>query len=156
MSSGQMTSLYTNSKIKSIINIAHGEGFGLPFFGATREGLPFFIFGWSGQKDFLKHDGKEYFQSVNFEIQPIQKETVWPGVLEENTMWAYADQGSYKMTLRKTYKNWDAAKETAEELKLIVNDKFSDEKLFEGFVKAIVGENKFEEEEFDLGIEFEE
>ena len=55
-------------------------------------------------------------------------------------MWAYADQGSYKMTLRKTHKTWHKAKETAEKLKLIINEKFSEEKLFDGFVKAIYGE----------------
>ena len=30
LSSGQMTGLYTHPKIKAIVNIAHGEGFGLP------------------------------------------------------------------------------------------------------------------------------
>ena len=32
-------------------------------------------------------------------------------------------------------------KTKAEELQIIVGDKFSDEKLFEGFVKSIYGEN---------------
>jgi hypothetical protein len=34
-----MTGLYQNEKIKGMINIAHGEGFGLPMFEAAREGF---------------------------------------------------------------------------------------------------------------------
>ena len=52
-------------------------------------------------------------------------------------MWAFADQGSYKMTLRKTLKNLDKLKETAKELQTLVLDKFSDEKLFELFCDSI-------------------
>ncbi len=48
-------------------------------------------------------------------------------------MWAHADQGSYKMALRKAVKGYDKMKARAEELKTLVNDKFSDEKLHELF-----------------------
>ena len=66
LTSGQMTGLYSNSKIKTLINIAHGEGFGLPLYEAAREALPIITIGWSGQQDFLHHDGKDYFNSVEF------------------------------------------------------------------------------------------
>jgi glycosyltransferase involved in cell wall biosynthesis len=130
----QMTGLYTNSKIKALVNIAHGEGFGLPMFEASRVGLPIIATGWSGHMDFLRHDKKDMFQKVNHELAPIQKEAVWGGVLEPEAKWAYAEQGSYKMTLRKTYKTWHKAKETAEKLKNIVNDKYTEEKLYANFV----------------------
>ena len=134
---GQMTGLYQNDKIKGMINIAHGEGFGLPMFEAAREGLPITTIGWSGQLDFLHHDGKDYFNKVDFSLQPIQQQAVWPGVLEKDAMWANADQGSYKMALRKAFKNYDKMKTIAEELKTLVNDKFSDEKLHELFCEHL-------------------
>lgn len=147
LTSGQMTGLYQNDKIKGMINIAHGEGFGLPMFEASREGLPITTIGWSGQLDFLHHDGKDYFNKVDFTMQPIQKEAHWPGVLEADSMWANADQGSYKMALRKAFKNYDKMKAQSEELKKINDEKFSDEKLFEKFVL------NFYDEESQLELE---
>jgi glycosyltransferase involved in cell wall biosynthesis len=140
LTAGQMTGLYNNDKIKGMVNIAHGEGFGLPLFEAAREGLPITTIGWSGQLDFLHHEGKDYFNKVDYSMQPIQKEAVWPGVLEQDAMWAHADQGSYKMALRKAVKNYDKMKAKAEELRGLVDIKFSDEKLFVGFVDQLIEE----------------
>ena len=149
LTAGQMTGLYQNDKIKGMINIAHGEGFGLPMFEAAREGLPITTVGWSGQMDFLHHNNKDYFNKVDFTLQPIQKEAHWPGVLEADSMWANADQGSYKMSLRKAFKGYDKMKSTAEELKVLVNDKFSDEKLFERFCSNLIDDSEITDEEID-------
>ena len=146
---GQMTSLYSNSKISALINISHGEGFGLPIYEAAREGLPIVACGWSGQMDILHH-GKDYFNSVDFTLRPVQQQAVWKGVIEPDQMWAFADQGSYKMTLRKTLKNLDKAKEQAKELQGLVNDKFSDESLFKGFCDHFYNEQEQKELEEEI------
>lgn len=137
LTAGQMTSLYNNKKIKTMINIAHGEGFGLPLFEAAREGLPIIAVGWSGHLDFLHHDKKDYYQKVKYSIKPVQKNAVWKGVVREDSQWAYANQGSYKMVLRKTLKNLDKVKKTALELKEIINKDFSPEILHAKFIKCL-------------------
>ena len=147
---GQMTGLYQHEKIKGMINIAHGEGFGLPMFEAAREGLPITTIGWSGQLDFLHHDGKDCFNKVDYSLQPIQQQAVWPGVLEKDSMWAYADQGSYKMALRKAYKNHDELKDLAETTQEIVDSKFGDEVLYEKFISSIYEEEEEYEDEIIL------
>ena len=144
LTEGQMFSLYKHDKIKALINIAHGEGFGLPLFEAAQVGLPIITIGWSGQMDYLKHNGKKYFTEVDYELKPIQPEAVWKGVLEAETSWAFADQGSYKMSLRKVKKNWKAAKKQATDLKKIILEEFSKEKKYEEFCSAIF--NPSEEE----------
>jgi len=156
LSSGQMTGLYKNPKISALVNISHGEGFGLPMFEAAREGLPVVTIGWSGQLDFLTHEQKEYFQKIGFTMQPVQPNAVWNGVIEKDSMWAYADQGSYKMTLRRTLKNLDKCNTTAKELQEIINEQYSDERLHKLFVDEILGfDSSMLETEEETVMEFE-
>ena len=143
LTSGQMTGLYNNEKIKALINIAHGEGFGLPLFEAAREGLPIVAVGWSGHLDFLVHKGVEYFQKVKYSIKPVQREAVWEGVVRKDSMWAFAKQGSYKMVLRKTKKQYTTVQETAKKLKEIIEKDFSPEVLHKKFIDSLeISENK--------------
>lgn len=154
LSEGQMRALYEHDKVKAMVNISHGEGFGLPLFEAARSALPIIAVGWSGQMDFLNFENKDYFLRVKHELKQVQQSVVWNGVIEVDSMWAYADQGSYKMALRQMFKKHDGFAKQAKELQILVNEGFSDEKLFEGFVDSIVP--SIELEDIDLGLRFEE
>ncbi len=136
---GQLTWLYNHDKVKSMINISHGEGFGLPLFEAAREGLPIITVPWSGQLDFLSHDGVNYFKAVKHELRPVQQEAVWNGVIRPDASWAYADQGSYKMALRDVLKNWESHKSKATELQAILETTFSREVIEKKFVDGVLG-----------------
>jgi len=149
LSSSQMTWLYNHDKIKNIVNIAHGEGFGLPMFEAAREALPVTTIGWSGQLDFLVHEGEKLFNEVDYSLRPVQPEAVWNGVIDKDSMWAFADQGSFKMAIRKAYKKHDKLKEQAVKLQEINATKFSDEVLFENFCKEIYNPSEEELEWMD-------
>jgi glycosyltransferase involved in cell wall biosynthesis len=144
---GQMQWLYEHEKINALVNIAHGEGFGLPMFEAARAGMPIVTVPWSGQMDFLSHNGKSYFQEVDYTIRPVQPQAVWDGVVQQDSMWAFADQGSYKMTLRKTLKSKNRVKETAEELKALIEQKFNTDELYENFCQSILDTGGEVEEE---------
>jgi len=156
LSEAQMKALYEHDKIKALVNISHGEGFGLPLFEAARSALPIVAVGWSGQVDFLTHGGKDYFVKVKHELKPIQKQNVWAGVLEEDSNWAYATQGSFKMSLRMMYRKNDELKKQAKKLQGLVNSKFSDEALFKIFCDSILGEEDESLMDLDVGISFDE
>ena len=137
LSESQLNWLYKHDKIKSLVNIAHGEGFGLPMFEAAQCALPVVTIGWSGQLDFLVHNGKEYFSKVKHEMKEIQPEAAWQGVLRADSKWAYADQGSFKMKLRDMKKNWKKHKKRATELQTILCNDFTEEKVYQEFCSPI-------------------
>lgn len=151
-----MRALYEHDKVKALVNISHGEGFGLPMFEAARLALPIISIGWSGQMDFLSDNGKDMFLKVKHDLKQVGERAVWKGVIEENQMWAYADQGSFKMALRQMHKNYSDFLPQSLELQEHVNTKFADEVLFKGFVDNILGfDSSILEEREEVVLEFE-
>ena len=146
LSEAQMRGLYEHDRVKAMVNISHGEGFGLPLFEAARLGLPIISIGWSGQVDFLE----DKFLKVNHELKQVQNHSAWDGVIQRNSQWAYASQGSFKMALRMMYKKHDEFLSLAEELKEQVNSKFSDEVLFKRFCKFFYDEEEQQKMEDEI------
>jgi glycosyltransferase involved in cell wall biosynthesis len=149
LSESQMRGLYEHDKIKAMVNISHGEGFGLPLFEAARLALPIISVGWSGQTDFLG----DKFLKVKHELKPVQPQAVWDGVIQKDSQWAYADQGSFKMALRQMYKKHDEFVGQASHLQKLISADFSDGVLFEGFCNSILGRSKLQPEEV-TGVSF--
>jgi glycosyltransferase involved in cell wall biosynthesis len=56
LSNKEMNDLYNHPKIKSMISITKGEGFGRPLLEFTMTGKPVIASNWSGHKDFLSRD----------------------------------------------------------------------------------------------------
>lgn len=152
MSDQEMIGLYSNDKIKALISLSHGEGWGLPLFEASYTGLPIVTTNWSGQSDFLnitekrrKKGSKKKSETVNksmigevsFTLQPIQKEAVWDGVLQADSMWAYADKNSYQSVLEDVYSNYSKYEDKAQKLKAWVREKFEAEKQYDSFANAV-------------------
>ena len=160
LTDGQMTSLYRNSKIKALINLAHGEGFGLPMFEAVQNELPVIAPDWSGHLDFLyapttiKQKGKTkvknraHFAKVDYNLQPIQESAVWHPVLIKESMWCYPNKVSYGKALKDVLHNYGKYKKMAEQLKKHVDVEFAPEKLHREFAEACYGQ-KLELEEAD-------
>ena len=122
MAEEEMSSIFSHEKIKAYICLSHGEGFGLPVFEAAYHGLPVIAPEWSGYIDFMQYPvkdkkGKEKIKSalskVDYSVVPVQKEVVWPGVINEDMKWCQPDQGSYKMRLREVYKDYGRFKKRA-------------------------------------------
>jgi glycosyltransferase involved in cell wall biosynthesis len=146
MSDEEMTSLYSHSKIKAIISLAHGEGFGLPLFEAAYNGLPVLAPDWSGHLDFLykptseggNSKKKAHFAKVDYDLSPIQKEVIWDQVLIKESMWCFPKQGSYKMKLREMYKDHGRFKKQAKELQAWILENFTEQQQYKKFIDIIM------------------
>lgn len=141
MTDAEMHSLYKDSKINAFVSLPHGEGFGLPIFEAAYSGIPVVTVGWSGQLDFLVDEsGREQFYSVSYDLQPVQPEVVWDGVIIKESMWAYAREGSAKQQMRLCYENAKNNVVTWDNSQLM--ERFSADKMYKKFVNAIYEEEQ--------------
>jgi len=152
---GQLAWLYQHPKMKALINIGHGEGFGLPLFEAACNGLPLITTTWSGQMDFICVPNKKGKQvpkvvPVNYDVQPVQKEAVWKGVIVEDSMWAYPKEASYKRALTACIEKEKHYKQEAKRLQKHILENFTTEKMHEQFVQFVYGEEIKKVETADL------
>ena len=154
MTDEEMHSLYRHPKISAFVALPHGEGFGLPIFEAAYSGVPVVATGWSGQLDFLyDEEGNENFYNVAFDINAVQEEVVWDGVIIKESMWAYAREVSAKEKLRECYddiqKNKGLVKKSAK-IAQALEERFSKEKMYERFVGNVVSLEEIEQMKQDV------
>ena len=145
MSPGNLAWLYEHPTMKAMINIGHGEGYGLPLFEAAYHGLPLITTTWSGQMDFIckpNKKGKNYprVAKVDFDIKPVQAEAVWDGVIQKDSMWAFAKEKSYKSVLKDVLEKEAYWRKEAEALKNHIHKEFTDERLYHQFAELVYGE----------------
>tara|TARA_R100001129_G_scaffold171479_4_gene141642 strand:+ start:1169 stop:2428 length:1260 start_codon:yes stop_codon:yes gene_type:complete len=145
----EMHSLYSHDDINCLVSLTRGEGYGLPLFEAAYSGLPVIATDWSGHLDFLykptkdkkgKEKMKAHFAKVEYNLQPVTPDAVWQGVIQKDSMWAYAQQGSYKMKLREVYKDYGRFKSQAKRLQKWILKQFSKEKVYSDMKNAIIDE----------------
>jgi len=134
MTDAEMHSLYRVPQINAFVSLPHGEGFGLPLFEAAYSGLPVVATGWSGQLDFLVDaEGKEQFYNVAFDLQPVQKEVHWEGVIVPDSMWAFAREGSAKEQMRACFESNTKRDDYSQQL----HERFSEQAMYEKFVNEV-------------------
>jgi glycosyltransferase involved in cell wall biosynthesis len=149
MTRGELTAMYQHPKIKCLVSLTHGEGFGLPLFEAAYNGLPVIAPDWSGQKDFLYAPKKvtkkgktttktvAHFGKVAYDISKIQKQVAWKGVLHEDASWCYAKKDSYRKNLRSVYSDYGRFRNQAKSLKRFINTNFTEQKKYKDMVDSI-------------------
>jgi len=153
MTDQEMSGLFHHPKIKAYATLTHGEGFGLPLFEAVQAGLPILAPGWSGHLDFLsapsnskkdknKNKMRPHFANIDFDLNQVQEKAVWNGVIQADSKWAFPRQGSYKMNLRRVYKEYDRYKAAAKRLRKYVLKEFSEEEMYKQFADAVLPESE--------------
>jgi glycosyltransferase involved in cell wall biosynthesis len=128
----EMNEIYNHSKVKAMINITKGEGFGRPLLEFTLTKKPLITTGWSGHLDFLNPEFTTLIGGNLTNVHPsaanqfILKEAQWfspdPGQIGfylkdvfENYK-NYTDGAKRQAHYSKTNFSWDKMKEKTEEL----------------------------------------
>lgn len=109
----EVVGLYTHPKIKALVSLTHGEGFGLPLLEAAASGLPVIVPGWSGHTDFLKH-GR--YLKLEHKLGPIHESRVDSSIFMPGAQWAFPQEADVKAKLAKFYDSNSVPKQWALDL----------------------------------------
>jgi len=122
LSGEEMNDLYNHPKIKCMVSLTHGEGFGRPLLEATMVGLPVIASAWSGQLDFLDTENSIL---IGGELQDIPKSQIWEDILIPETQWFVADENQAYKVFNFTFENYIEIKNKAKSLMYKNREKFT-------------------------------
>lgn len=114
MKNQEVVGLYKHPKVKALLTLTHGEGYGLPILEAAACGLPVIAPDWSGHMEFLKH-GK--FLKLEHKLAPIHESRVDNQIFVQEAQWAYVNELDAKKKVMKFYEAPLIPKQWAMELK---------------------------------------
>jgi len=101
MSDPHVSSLYKNPKVKALISLTRGEGYGLPILEAAASGLPVIATNWSGHLDFMKHTK---FIGINYDLVQVHASRIDNKIFMNNSKWAEPLEDDFKKKIIK-FKN---------------------------------------------------
>lgn len=122
MSDEDVAGLYKNDKVKALVSLTRGEGFGLPLLEAAASGLPVIATNWSGHLDFMNL-GK--FINVDYSLKEVDQTRVDNKIFMKGSKWAEVIEEDFKKRILKFRNNPSTPTEWAKELSLKIKKDFS-------------------------------
>jgi hypothetical protein len=123
----EVNELYNHSKVKAMVSLTKGEGFGRPLLEFSLVKKPIIASGWSAHTEFLS---SEFTVALKGEVKPVGASAVNDWVIKESQWFNvdYSQVGYYLKDVFENYKKYnDGAKRQAYKSK----NEFSWDKMFE-------------------------
>jgi hypothetical protein len=124
----EMNNLYNHPKIKAMINLTKGEGFGRPLLEFSVCKKPIITTKYSGHLDFLD---PEFTTLISGEIKPIHPSAVVENMLIPESGWFSANLSEFRSCIRDMFENYDKYTEGAKRQSYKSKTQFSFEKMKE-------------------------
>jgi biotin carboxyl carrier protein len=102
--------LYNHPKIKAMVNLTKGEGYGRPLLEFSVMAKPVIASGWSGHTDFLH---SEFSTLIRGEIKQIHPSAVVPKMLLPESGWFTPDYMTVGLVFKDVFDNYDEYLEKA-------------------------------------------
>ena len=129
----EMNDLYNHPKIKAMVSITKGEGFGRPLLEFSMTGKPIIASNWSGHKDFLPMDKAVM---VGGKLTEVHESAVDTFILK-GSKWFTANYDEAAGVMKLVYDDYPKFLEKAEELRIENEKKFSMDEMREVFKQII-------------------
>ena len=129
----EMNDLYNHPKIKAMVSITKGEGFGRPLLEFTMTGKPVIASNWSGHKDFLPMNNAVM---VGGKLTDVDDSAV-DNFIIKGSKWFTANYDEFIQVLKVVKNQYDEFLEKSEKLRVINNENFTLEKMKDLFKSYI-------------------
>jgi len=129
----EMNEVYNHPKIKSMVTLTKGEGFGRPLLEFTMTGKPIIASNWSGHKDFLPMNKAIMIGGKLTEVH----ESAADAFVLKDSKWFTANYNEAVEVFKLVHKDYEKFLERSESLRLENTEKFSMEAMREEFKKLI-------------------
>lgn len=110
MEDSEINNLYNHPKIKAMLYLGHGEGFGRPLLEFSVVKKPIIASAWSGHVDFLD---LEFTSMIGGQIQQIHPSSVVKNMLVPESSWFYVDEKQAESQIKEVYEKYDKQVEKA-------------------------------------------
>jgi hypothetical protein len=121
----EMNEIYNHSKIKAMVNLTKGEGFGRPLLEFSLVKKPQITSGWSGQMDYLD---PEFTCLLPGELTPVHDSAANQFILKE-AKWFSPDHAQIGFYLKDVFENYKKYQEKSIRQAYRSKTKFSYEKM---------------------------
>ncbi len=132
----EINKLYNHPKIKSLISLTKGEGFGRPLLEFSFVGKPIISTYWSGQVDFLKKDN---ILPLKGELKHVHPSSQNQWLIKEGK-WFNVNEDETKNAFRIMFNNYKKYLSKADSQKKYVEENFTTDKMGEKLLD-ILNEN---------------
>jgi glycosyltransferase involved in cell wall biosynthesis len=123
----EMNEIYNHSKVKAMVNLTKGEGFGRPLLEFTLSKKPLITTGWSGHTDFLN---SEFTNLLGGQLTNVHPSTKNQFLLPESK-WFSPDHGQVGFYLKDVFENYKNYTENAKRQAHYSKTNFSWDKMKE-------------------------
>ena len=118
----EVASLYKNPKIKALVSLTKGEGFGLPILEAAASDLPVIATNWSGHLDFMNR-GK--FIKIDYDLQEVNSKKIDNKIFMKGSKWAQPREIFVKKALKKFRSSHEIPEQWAVDLGKTLREEYS-------------------------------
>jgi glycosyltransferase involved in cell wall biosynthesis len=129
----EMNEVYNHPKIKSMVTLTKGEGFGRPLLEFTMTGKPVIASNWSGHKDFLPMNKAIM---IGGKLTDVHESAVDAFILKDSK-WFTANYNEAVEVFKLVHKDYEKFLERSEALRLENTEAFSMDAMREEFKKLI-------------------
>jgi len=123
----EMNELYNNPKVKAMISLTKGEGFGRPLLEFTLSKKPLITTGWSGHVDFLN---SEFTNLIGGQLTNVHQSAANQWLLPES-QWFSPDHPQIGFYLKDVYENYKKYTDNAKRQSFHSKTNFSWDKMKE-------------------------